>query len=68
MTNQLDWTAAQAPANSGQQHVEQVFRGSKDGEWLRRWRLHQWMDSKVRVRAFYYLLDMSLLQYLHRKA
>ena len=69
VTNRLDWTAAQvAAAYSGQQHVEQVFRGLKGGEWLGWGPLHHWTDSKIRVHAFYCLLGVSLLQYLHRQA
>src|SRR2546430_483194 len=36
LTNRLDWTAEQVVAGyAGQQQVERVFRGLKDGEWLR---------------------------------
>ena len=69
VTNRLDWTAAQvARAYSGQQHVERVFRGLKGGDWLGWGPLHHWTDSKIRVHAFYCLLGVSLLQYLHQQA
>ena len=67
--DRLDWTAAQvARAYSGQQHVERVFRGLKGGDWLGWGPLHHWTDSKIRVHAFYCLLGVSLLQYLHQQA
>jgi transposase len=35
LTNRLDWTAEQIVAGyTGQQQIEQVFRGLKDGDWL----------------------------------
>ena len=69
VTNRLDWTPAQvAVAYNGQQHVERVFRGLKGGQWLGWGPLHHWTDSKIRVHAFYCLLGVSLLQYLHQKA
>ena len=35
MTNRLDWTAEQVvDGYLGQQRIEQVFRGLKDGDWL----------------------------------
>ena len=30
--------------------------------------MHHWTDSKIRVHAFYCMLGISLLQYIHRKA
>jgi transposase len=69
LTNRMDWSAGQiAAAYSGQQQVEQVFRGLKDGEWLGGGPMHPWTDSKIRVHAFYCMLGISLLQYLHRQA
>ena len=69
LTNRMDWSAEQvAAAYSGQQHVEQVFRGLKDGEWLGWGPMHHWTDSKIRVHAFYCMLGISLLQYVHRQA
>ncbi len=69
VTNRLDWSAAAvAAAYNGQQHVERVFRGLKGGEWLGWGPLHHWTDSKIQVHAFYCLLGVSLLQYLHQKA
>lgn len=69
LTNRLDWTAEQvAVAYSGQQEVEQVFRGLKDGDWLHWGPMFHWTDSKIRVHAFYCLLGISLLRYVHRQA
>jgi hypothetical protein len=35
LTNRVDWTAERAITGyDGQQQVERVFRGLKDGEWL----------------------------------
>ena len=35
LTNRMDWTAEQvAMGYSGQQEIERVFRGLKDGDWL----------------------------------
>jgi len=69
LTNRMDWSAEQiAAAYSGQQQVEQVFRGLKDGEWLGWGPMHHWTDSKIRVHAFYCMLGISLLQYVHRQA
>lgn len=69
LTNRLDWTAEQVVAGySGQQQIEQVFRGLKDGEWLGWGPMYHWTDSKIRVHAFYCLLGISLLQYIHKKA
>ena len=69
LTNRLDWTAAQVVAGySGQQQIERVFRGLKDGHWLGWGPMHHWTDSKIRVHAFYCMLGISLLQYLHRQS
>lgn len=69
LTNRLDWTAEQVVEGySGQQQIERVFRGLKDGDWLG-WRpMYHWTDSKIRVHAFYCMLGISLLQYIHKKA
>jgi transposase len=67
LTNRMDWSAEEiAAAYAGQQQVEQVFRGLKDGEWLGWSPMHHWTDSKIRVHAFYCMLGLSLLQYVHR--
>lgn len=29
--------------------------------------MHHWTDSKIRVHAFYCMLGISLLQYIHSK-
>jgi transposase len=69
LTNRLDWTAEQVVEGySGQQQIERVFRGLKDGDWLGWGPIHHWTDSKIRVHAFYCMLGISLLQYIHRKA
>src|SRR5437773_2845987 len=48
LTNRMDWTAEQVVAGySGQQHVEQVFRGLKDGDWLGWGPMYHWTDSKI---------------------
>jgi transposase len=69
LTNRLDWTAEQVVEGyAGQQHIERVFRGLKDGDWLGWGPMHHWTDSKIRVHAFYCMLGISLLQYIHKKA
>lgn len=69
LTNRLDWTAEQIVAGySGQQQIERVFRGLKDGDWLGWGPMYHWTDSKIRVHAFYCMLGISLLQYIHKKA
>ena len=69
LTNRLDWTAEQViEGYSGQQQIERVFRGLKDGDWLGWGPMHHWTDSKIRVHAFYCMLGISLLQYVHREA
>ena len=52
----------------GPQRIEQVFRGLKDGDWLGWGPMHHWTDSKIRIHAFYCMLGISLLQYLHRES
>jgi transposase len=69
LTNRLAWTAEQVIAGyDGQQHIEQVFRGLKDGDWLGWGPMYHWTDSKIRVHAFYCLLGLSLLQTVYREA
>src|SRR5258705_4725993 len=69
LTNRMDWTAEQVVAGyAGQQQVERVFRGLKDGEWLAWGPMHRWTDRKIRIHAFYCMLGISLLQYVHRQA
>ncbi len=69
LTNRMDWTAEQVVAGySGQQQIERVFRGLKEGDWLGWGPMYHWTDSKIRVHAFYCMLGISLLQYLHKKA
>ena len=69
LTNRMDWSAEQIVAGySGQQQVEQVFRGLKDGEWLGWGPMYHWTDSKIRIHAFYCMLGISLLQYIHNQA
>jgi len=69
VTNRFDWTAEQViTAYSGQHHIEQVFRGLKDGDWLGWGPMYHWTDQKIRVHAFYCMLGISLLQYVRRQA
>ena len=69
VTNRTEWTAEQVVAGyAGQQRIEQVFRGLKDGEWLGWGPMYHWTDSKIKVHAFYCMLGISLLQYLHKQA
>ena len=69
VTNRMDWTAEQVvSAYSDQQKIEQVFRGLKGGDWLGWGPMHHWTDSKIRIHAFYCMLGISLLQYLHRQS
>jgi transposase len=69
LTNRLDWTAEQvAVAYSGQQEIEKVFRGLKDGDWLGWGPMYHWTDRKIRIHAFYCMLGISLLQNIHKEA
>ncbi len=69
LTNRLDWTAEQVVSGyAGQQQVERVFRGLKDGEWLGWGPMYHWTDRKIHIHAFYCMLGISLLQYVHRQA
>ena len=69
LTNRMDWTAEQVAAGySGQQSIERVFRGLKDGDWLGWGPMHHWTDRKIRIHAFYCMLGISLLQYVHKQA
>lgn len=69
LTNHLDWSAEQVVAGyTGQQSIERVFRGLKDGDWLGWDPMHHWTDRKIRIHAFYCMLGISLLNHLHRQA
>jgi transposase len=69
LTNRMDWTAEQvALGYSGQQKIEQVFRGLKHGDWLGWGPMYHWTDRKIRIHAFYCMLGISLLQHLHKEA
>lgn len=69
ITNRLDWTAEQVvAAYRGQEAIEQVFRGLKDGNWLNWGPMYHWTDSKIRIHAFYCMLGISLLHYLLAEA
>jgi transposase len=69
MTNRMDWNEEQVvEAYGGQQQVEKVFRGLKDGDWLGWGPMYHWTDSKIRVHAFYCMLGISLLNYIHAQA
>ena len=69
LTNRMDWTAEQvAVGYSAQQDIERVFRGLKDGDWLGWGPMYHWTDRKIRIHAFYCMLGISLLQYVHKQA
>ena len=69
ITNRMDWSPEQVVNGyADQQHIEQVFRGLKDGDWLGWGPMHHWTDRKIRIHAFYCMLGISLLQYVHRQA
>jgi transposase len=69
LTNRMDWSAEQVVAGySGQQQIERVFRGLKQGDWLGWDPMYHWTDRKIRIHAFYCLLGISLLQYVHQQA
>ena len=69
LTNRRDWSAEQVVAGyGGQQSIERVFRGLKDGEWLGWDPMYHWTDRKIRIHAFYCMLGISLLQYVHQQA
>jgi transposase len=69
LTNHLDWSAEQVVAGyAGQQSIERVFRGLKDGDWLGWDTMHHWIDRKIRIHAFYCMLGISLLHYPHKLA
>jgi transposase len=69
LTNRMGWTAEQVVAGYvGQQQVERVFRGLKDGDWLGWGPMYHWTDRKIRIHAFYCMLGISLLQVVHRQA
>jgi transposase len=69
LTNRMDWSAEQVVAGyGGQQSIERVFRGLKDGEWLGWDPMYHWTDRKIRIHAFYCMLGVSLLQYVHQQA
>ena len=69
LTNRMDWTDEQVVNGySGQQQVEQVFRGLKDGNWLGWGPMYHWTDSKIRIHAFYCMLGISLLKYIHKQS
>ena len=69
LTNCMDWTAEDVVNGySGQQQVEQVFRGLKDGDWLGWGPMYHWTDSKIRIHAFYCMLGISLLKYIHKQS
>ena len=69
LTNRADWTAEQVVAGyDGQQQLERVFRGFKDGDWLAWSPMYHWTDRKIRIHAFYCMLGISLLHLVHRQA
>jgi transposase len=69
LTNRMDWSPEQVVAGyGGQQSIERVFRGLKDGQWLGWDPMYHWTDRKIRIHAFYCMLGISLLQYVHQQA
>ncbi len=69
LTNHLDWSPEQVVAGyAGQQSIERVFRGLKDGEWIGWDPMHHWTDRKIRIHAFYCMLGISLLHHVHQQA
>ncbi|MGH9339372.1 MAG: IS1634 family transposase, partial [Acidobacteriota bacterium] len=69
VTNRMHWTAEQVvQAYSGQQPVEQVFRGLKEGDWLGWGPMYHWTDDKIHIHAFYCMLGVSLLQHIHKQS
>jgi transposase len=69
LTNRMDWSAEQVVAGyGGQQSIERVFRGLKEGQWLGWDPMFHWTDRKIRIHAFYCMLGISLLQYVHQQA
>jgi len=65
----MDWSAEQVVAGyAGQQAIERVFRGLKDGDWLNWDPMHHWTDRKIRIHAFYCMLGISLLHHVHKQA
>ena len=68
LLNRLALVRKHCPEYSGQQQVEQVFRGLKDGDWLGWGPMYHWTDTKIHIHAFYCMLGISLLQYIHKQA
>jgi transposase len=69
LTNRLDWTAEQVvDGYTGQQQVERVFRGLKGGDWCPWGPMFHWTDHNIQVHAFYCMLAVSLLQYVHHQS
>ncbi len=48
--------------------IEPPRGGLKDGDWLGWGPIYHWTDSKIRVHAFYCMLGISLLSYLHAQS
>lgn len=68
VTNRLDWAADQVVEGyDGQQSVEKVFRGLKDGDWLGWGPMYHWTDHNIHVHAFYCMLGISLLKYIQKE-
>jgi transposase len=69
LTNRKDWTAEQVvAAYSGQQQIERVFRGLKEGDSLGWGPIYHWTDEKIRCACLLLQLGISLLQYIYKKA
>ncbi len=69
MSNRVGWSGEQViEAYDGQQKIERVFRGLKNGQWISWNPMYHWTDSKIRVHAFYCMLGVSILQHLYAES
>ena len=61
LTNRLDWTAEQAAAGyGGQQSIERVFRGLKDGDRLAWEPMHHWTLSSLCISMIFRMETLQL--------
>src|SRR5438093_12732226 len=66
LTNRREWTAEQVVAGySGQQQIEQVFRGLKDGDWLGWGPRYHCTVSNIRFHALNHMMGMPRLKIYH---
>ena len=69
ITNQDSWDAAEVVAAYGRHRdMDEVFRGRKEGGLAGCSPTDPGTDSKRKVEAFYCMLGVSLLQYMHQRA